>query len=602
MAASKVFLVNAHRMVTARTIFGVYGKALRRYRWSVLFLFIILSVVVTIEVITPLYYKKFFDGLASGGDPRLLWHWLWVIFGLNALVWAIYRVCTYWGVNVTARVMTDLTEQAFEYLQHHSIKFFSNSFVGSLVKKITRLSRSFEVIVDKVYWNLYPLALRIVIVEAIVWKINPVIAMLLIVWTVIFLVSNYAFATWKLPYDTKRAAKDTETTGVIADAITNHANIHLFHGFRFEFARVKKVVTELTTLRIFTWNLDNLIESMQHGLMVVVEFGLIAALLWYWQKGQVTIGTFVLLQTYLIQLFIRIWDFGRNIRNIYEALADAKEMVEILHQPHEIVDSPTAKPLVIAASAPIEFKDVQFSYHQTRVILKKMHLTIKGGEKIALIGPSGSGKSTIIKLLFRLYEIDSGKILIDGANIQKVTQETLHNAMSLVPQDPILFHRTLMENIRYGRWEASDDEVIEAAKLAHCHEFIMEFPNAYETFVGERGVKLSGGERQRVAIARAILRDAPILVLDEATSSLDSHSEALIQDALKSLMVGKTTIVIAHRLSTIQQMDRIIVLDHGIIIEEGTHATLLKKKGSMYQRLWKIQAGGFLVDEGEEKE
>ncbi len=584
--------------VNARTIFGVYGKALRRYRWSVLFLFIIISSAVTVEVITPLYYKKLFDGLATGGDPSALWHTLFVILWLNALIWAIYRICTFWGVSVTAHVMTDLTEQAFEYLQHHSIKFFSNSFVGSLVKKITRLSRSFEVIVDKVYWNLYPLALRIVIVEAIVWRINPAIAMLLIVWTIIFLISNYAFATWKLPYDTKRAAKDTETTGVIADAITNHANIHLFHGFRFEFGRVAKVVRELTKLRIFTWNLDNIVESMQHGLMVVVEFGLMAALLYYWQKGQVTIGTFVLLQTYLIQLFIRIWDFGRNIRNIYEALADAKEMVEILHKPHEIVDIATAKPLLVARGG-IEFTNVQFSYHQTRVILKKMDLKITGGEKIALIGPSGSGKSTIIKLLFRLYEIDSGKILIDGQNIQKVTQETLHNAMSLVPQDPILFHRTLMENIRYGRWDATDEEVIQAATFAHCHEFILEFPNAYETFVGERGVKLSGGERQRVVIARAILRNAPILVLDEATSSLDSHSEALIQDALKHLMVGKTTIVIAHRLSTIQQMDRIIVLDHGAIIEEGTHATLLKKKGSMYQRLWKIQAGGFLVDEEE---
>jgi ATP-binding cassette subfamily B protein len=221
-------------------------------------------------------------------------------------------------------------------------------------------------------------------------------------------------------------------------------------------------------------------------------------------------------------------------------------------------------------------------------------LRVRSGEKVALVGPSGAGKSTIVKILFRFYEITRGKILIDGQDISRVTQESLRDQISLVPQEPILFHRTLRENIRYGRPGASDEEVVEAARQAHCHEFISGLDKGYDTYVGERGIKLSGGERQRVAIARAILKNAPILVLDEATSSLDSESEALIQDALRVLMRDKTVIVIAHRLSTIMQMDRIIVLENGTVADMGTHQELLRTEGGLYKKLWQLQAGGFL--------
>jgi len=257
---------------------------------------------------------------------------------------------------------------------------------------------------------------------------------------------------------------------------------------------------------------------------------------------------------------------------------------------------------LIVKKGTVEFQKVNFYYHRTRKILSNFNLKVAAGEKVALVGPSGAGKTTVVKLLLRLYNITAGKILIDGQNIAEISQESLWENTSLVPQDPLLFHRTLMENIRYGKPTATDAEVIAAAKLAHCHEFISEFPDQYDTFVGERGIKLSGGERQRVAIARAILRDAPILMLDEATSSLDSHSEHLIQDALNNLMKNKTVIVIAHRLSTIMKMDRIVVIDHGRIVEQGTHQSLLHKKQSAYKALWKLQAGGFIADKNEREQ
>jgi len=292
---------------------------------------------------------------------------------------------------------------------------------------------------------------------------------------------------------------------------------------------------------------------------------------------------------------MHILNFGKIIRHTYENLADAEEMTKIFNTPHEIQDAPRAKKLKVVKGK-IEFREVSFYYNKTRKVFEKFNLLIKGCQRVALIGPSGAGKTTVIKLLLRNHDVFGGKILIDGQDISKVTQESLWQNISLVPQDPILFHRSLMENIRYGKFDATDEEVIEASKLAHCHEFINDLPEKYNTFVGERGIKLSGGERQRVAIARAILRNAPILILDEATSSLDSHSESLIQDALDKLMKDKTVIVIAHRLSTIVKMDRIVFIDNGEIIEDGTHQQLIEIKNGHYRKLWELQAGGFIAD------
>jgi len=334
----------------------------------------------------------------------------------------------------------------------------------------------------------------------------------------------------------------------------------------------------------------------------------------------ITIGVFVLLQAYVLNIINQLWGFTRLVRDLYQGYADSKEMVEINLLSHEIKDLPSAKELVVDKGE-IEFNDITFGFNQMHQVLENINLTIKPGEKVALVGPSGAGKTTFVRLLLRLYSATSGKILIDGQDISEATQESLRKNISMVPQDPILFHRTLAENIAYGKIEEMQKEVPKLAKgepgsrsqsdlgkikkaatLAHCDEFIKELPQGFETYVGERGIKLSGGERQRVAIARAILKNAPILILDEATSSLDSHSEMLIQDALNNLMAEKTTIVIAHRLSTIQKMDRIIVIDNGRIIEQGSHKDLLENENSLYKKLWELQAGGFLKLEDEETE
>lgn len=294
----------------------------------------------------------------------------------------------------------------------------------------------------------------------------------------------------------------------------------------------------------------------------------------------------------MLGTFDRLVGLNQQLRRFYDAIADASEMIDILELPHEVQDAAAAAPLEVRRGA-IALSEVNFYFNPGTPVFEKFSLSIAGGEKVALVGYSGSGKSTITRLLLRFYDVQRGTITIDGQDIRGVTQDSLRGAIAYVPQEPILFHRTLMENIRYGRRDASDAEVVSAAKAAHCHEFIENLSEGYDSLVGERGIKLSGGERQRVAIARAILKDAPILILDEATSSLDSESEALIQDALQKLMQGKTVIAIAHRLSTVMKMDRIIVMDSGSIVTTGTHDELLAGDMNLYQKLWNIQAGGF---------
>ncbi|MDP3970993.1 MAG: ABC transporter ATP-binding protein [bacterium] len=507
---------------------------------------------------------------------------------INMLGW---RTGLYALSILEPKVMAELVERSFYEIHKHSFNFFSNEFVGSLVKKVTRLGRSVENFIDIVAVDMFQMLIRLTLVVVILYILSPILGTIMLVWAILFIIVNYVASTYKLEhYDKPRLQADSNVTGQLADTISNSANIKLFSTRHYEQQRFSEASQDWRHKTTRTWIFSQHIEFIQNAMMIALELILIYISLKLWQKGVLSIGDFVLIQSYLTEMFIFIWDFGRNVERMYEAFADAQEMVEIINTPHEIRDTNNAKPIKLA-NGKIIFQDVTFSYHENEHVISKLNLTIPAGETVALIGPSGGGKTTIIKLLIRLYDLDGGKILLDDQNIAEVTQDSLRSQIALVPQDAILFHRSLMDNIRYGRLTATDEEVIEAAKQAYCHKFINNFEKGYNTLVGERGVKLSGGERQRIAIARAILSNAKILVLDEATSNLDVHSEKLIQAALQNLKKNKTTIIIAHRLSTVRNANHIIAMEDGKIAEQGNHDELLQKQG-LYYSLWQLNNTG----------
>ncbi|KKP32605.1 MAG: hypothetical protein A2312_00605 [Candidatus Staskawiczbacteria bacterium RIFOXYB2_FULL_32_9] len=555
-----------------------------------------------VTILVPIFYKQFFDLISTVSDKGIGSQKLIIIIieilVLNAITWVFYRFATFANNVFQTSVMANLKQQAYDYLMNHSYNFFTNNFTGSLVQRVSRFARAFERLSDNLIWGLTPLVVRVISIILIIFFINKWIALIILIWASVFLGFNIIFSKWKLKYDLEVAEVDSKTTGYLADTITNQNNVTLFVGQNFESQGYKKVTNDQAKITKFNWNLSAIVDAVQGFLTVLIEFLIFYFAIKYWSQGLITIGFFVMLQAYIITLIEQFWGVTRIVRDVYQSYADAKEMVEIMLLPHEVLDIKTAVELKVVEGK-IEFKDLNFNFNETRQVLKNINLIINPGEKIALIGPSGAGKTTFVRLLLRFYDSTSGQILIDAQDISKVTQESLRSNISLVPQDPVLFHRTLAENIAYGKRNATRQEIEKAAFLAHCDEFIKELPFALETYVGERGIKLSGGERQRVAIARAILKNAPILVLDEATSSLDSNSEMLIQDALTNLMQDKTVIVIAHRLSTIQKMDRIVVVDNGKIIEQGNHQELLANENSLYKKLWTLQAGGFISDKDE---
>lgn len=585
------------KQVNSKNVIGVMWAHVRPYRLA--FYFVMSAIVLgeITNIFVPIYYKQFFDLLTGSifleDDQvvRALVSVIVTVLALHGIGWVLWRVMALVHNWLQPRVMADLLQSAHAKLLEHSYKFFQDNFAGSLVRKVGRLERSYENLSDHMLFQYLPLVIVFVGNVIVLYARHYVLALVLLIWTVVFVIVNVWFGIWKSKYQRKLVKIDSEATGVLADSITNATTTKLFSGQAYERSIYKEVTERWRKMINLTWNLGELSEAVQIGLMFLIEYALMYFAIQLWQDGLLTIGDFALIQGYLVGMFGKLWDLGRVIRATYDAFSDAGEIVEIMETKPDLVDVRNAKPLTFQTGR-IEFCDVYFSFNKTRRILKGLNLVIEPGEKVAFIGPSGAGKSTLTKLLLRLFDIERGKILIGNQNISRVTQESLRLHIATVPQEPILFHRAIMDNIRYGRPQASDADVIEAAKKARCHDFILQLPDGYNTFVGERGVKLSGGERQRVAIARAILKDAPILILDEATSSLDSESELLIQEALHELMKAKTAIVIAHRLSTVREMDRIVVIVDGKVVDDGTHTDLIQRKDGVYKNLWEIQAGG----------
>jgi ATP-binding cassette subfamily B protein len=581
-----------------RTVFGVYSAHAFKYPWRVSVILVTGLIMQAANLVGPLYLRQFFNILAKGTPDDST---VQVLLGVLAIIvfawfvdWVAHRAQYISAMYLEEKVMSDLYSSAFDYLLGHSHNFFTSRFAGSLTHKVNKFARAFETLFETAIVSFFPMGIFIVGAVIIVFTRNHVLGATLAIWTLLFLAFQLYVSSIRQPARDARAKAESHLTGNLADAISNQSTITLFVGARYEAKRFAKVVHEWILAYRRTIIIDAWIWLGIGLFIIAIQTIILYVGVHLWRQGLFTVGDFVLIQTYLFTTFTSLERLNRELRRANDAYSDAAEMVEMLDTLHEIGDAPHAKVLAVSEGV-VEFKHANFHFHEEKGIFEDFNLRIEGGEKVALVGPSGAGKSTITKLILRLFDVKSGAIEIDGQDISKVTQESLRAAISFVPQEPILFHRTLMENIRYGRRDATDEEVIEAAKQAHCHEFISSLSHRYDTYVGERGIKLSGGERQRVAIARAILKNAPILMLDEATSSLDSGSELLIQDALEKLMRGKTVLVIAHRLSTIAKMDRIIALDQGKVVEEGTHSQLIEK-GGIYSELWNHQAGGFLQD------
>lgn len=551
-----------------------------------------------INTLLPFTLKLIIDHVATfAGDKAILFKttqpyvlgyialWLCLVINMRFLDWMKLRLFP--------NIREDVMVQMFSYLNQHSHRYFQNNFAGSLVNKITDMQQGviniFNTIDDS-----YSQILGIAVAVIMLLLIHPIFAFILLSWAFAFLMITFLFLKPIQVLSKDFAESKTTVVGKMVDSITNIMNVRLFARFSNENDYIHQSIKnaaqkdramqrKIIFMRLF-WD-ASIIILMSLNIFI---------LLYLYSKNLVTIGDFTFVISLSISLLWNLWFLASQFVAFSEQVGFCQQALSIVTQPHEIIDSPIAKPLVISKGK-IQFHNVTFHYDEGKRLFNNKNITLEGGKKVGLVGFTGSGKSTFVNLILRIFEVESGEITIDSQNINLVTQDSLRNQIALIPQDITLFHRTLMENIRFGKIEATDSEVIEVAKRAHCHEFINELSQGYQSLVGERGIKLSGGQRQRIAIARAMLKNAPILILDEATSSLDSITEKYIQDALHDIMQNKTTIVIAHRLSTLSKMDRILVFDNGRIIEDGTHEELLEKKGH-YARMWEMQAGGFLPE------
>jgi ATP-binding cassette, subfamily B, bacterial len=584
---------------SVKSIFKIYWAAAMRYPYSGALVYLGFGAGAILNtLILKLYYRDLFD-LIAGVTPSVdlwpsLWTILWPIIIISILYNVLWRVADFTWSYRTVNILRDLNDETLEKLEKHSYTFFIGNFTGSLIAKVRRFVRSFLTVHEKILFNFWLTGLELVGVLIVLWYSSWTLGLFFLIWVVFYLVANYIFVQYRLPLDAKVATADSKVTGELADIITNVLNVKMFTSRGKEMRRYKKATKGEKDARYNAWRWDNWFRVVQSTTMGILEVGGMIIAVKLWIDGTITVGTIVLVQSYFIIVSRSAWDLRRAMSDFFRALSDADEMVVILETPIEVTDPVKPEKSLITDGA-IDLEKVNFQYVKGKKVLNNFTLEIPAGQRVGIVGHSGAGKSTLFKLLLRFVDINKGSIKVDSQNIQALRQDDLRESISYVPQDAILFHRSLYENIAYANPKASKKEVMAAAKRAHAHEFIAKLPQGYDTLVGERGVKLSGGERQRVAIARAILKDSPILLLDEATSSLDSLSEKYIQDQLKELMKGKTTLAIAHRISTIKKMDRIIVMKNGRIIEDGSHTELLKKKGA-YAELWSHQSSGFLLD------
>ncbi|MCZ6773788.1 MAG: ABC transporter ATP-binding protein [Proteobacteria bacterium] len=523
----------------------------------------------------------------------------WLFAGLNLGVVLFARasgaILVILGPEIRRRVRREL----FAYLQQHSQRYFMSNFAGSLANRIAEVAMSVAHTLWTVLFDFWPLAISFGVSLVLLGGVNLKLALVLAVWTGAYVIISFILASRCRRYARDYAAARSLVSGKIVDSVSNIMNAKLFARRDYERSYLEGYLNlEVKRARETYWFME-WIRWFQFIAAMILMLGIIGYALAIWGREGMTTGEFAMSASLALMLIEQARGLSRRFLEFFEYVGNINDGVNVIIRPYEVVDHRDAPSLTVSRGE-IRFENVDFAYTLNRPVFTDFNLIIRAGERVGLVGYSGSGKTTMLNLILRLFEPQSGSILVDGQDIQQVTQESLRSAIAMIPQEPMLFHRTLMENIRYGRLEASDEEVIEAAHKAQAHEFIMETEDGYESLVGERGVKLSGGQRQRITLARAILKQAQILLLDEATSSLDSVTERSIQSSLEFLMAGKTVVVIAHRLSTLAHMDRIVVFHEGRVIEDGTHDELLERSGH-YAHMWAMQAGGFLPDHDDEE-
>lgn len=521
--------------------------------------------------------------------------WPAVLFVLNLethnLCW---RAMGYLNYKYQPVIKNQIIRETFGAVHKHAHQFFQDNLAGRIASHINTLADNVERIVHDISRHLIREAVLVTVALTSMYYVHPKFCYVLILWFLAFTAFSLRLSKRLIDLSESHAAFESIVSGQLVDSITNAASVRIFARRRDEISYLEKVLL-LTKEKFQAKELFSIKLHFFQGLSISVMLSVMLYFLIQLRMDQkVSVGDFALILGLSVELGWMTWWALEQVDELNKAVGKCKQSLSSLFTPLGIKDKENALDLVVTKGK-ITFASVTFHYKGTAPLFSNKSVTIEAGQKVGLVGYSGSGKSTFVNLILRLYDITGGSILIDGQDIRDVTQDSLRHNIALIPQDPSLFHRSLMENIRYGRIDATDREVIEAAKRSHAHEFIKALPEGYNSLVGERGVKLSGGQRQRIAIARAILKNAPILILDEATSQLDSLTESYIQESLWRLMQGKTTLVIAHRLSTLLHMDRILVFDQGKIVEDGTHVELLNSDG-LYRTLWNAQVGGFLPD------
>jgi ATP-binding cassette subfamily B protein len=547
------------------------------------------------DIATPIFAGRLVDAVGTGGASAkhdAVAAVLWIV-GLGAFIVGVRQLGLLGIVRFTLRMMTDIKAEAFTRVQEFSSAWHADSFAGSVVRQVLRGAGAVDMLNDVFMFGLLPTFIVLLGGTAILGARWPAMGVAVGAGSLLYVVLTAVLSlNYVAPAAELSNAWDTRVSGALADAITSNAAVRAFGAEEREEQRLGRVLGKWRQRTRRTWMRGVGSYSIQSLALVVLQGLVTGTITWLWWQGRAGAGDVAVVLTAYFVLHGYLWNMSQTVRELQRGLADMQELVGLWAQPVTVTDRPDAPALHVTAGR-IDVRDVVFRYGAgARPLFDGLSLTIGAGERVGLVGPSGSGKSSFVRLIQRLHDIDGGKILIDGQDIAGVTQTSLRSQIAIVPQEPSLFHRSLAENIAYGRPGATQDEIVAAAKLARAHEFIERQAKGYATLVGERGVKLSGGERQRVAIARAFLANRPILILDEATSSLDSESEAAIAEAAERLMANRTCIVIAHRLSTVRAMDRILVFKDGRIVEQGSHAALVATANGLYRDLFERQVLG----------